>query len=65
MSPIVTMLHFDTPFAFYDFDVSDLANSSLGYVDGNYGSQEFEDEFVHYGKILMTHFADRVSVWFT
>jgi beta-glucosidase/6-phospho-beta-glucosidase/beta-galactosidase len=64
MIPTVTMLHFDTPLQFIT-NVSSITTPKLGYTNGGYGSQEFEDAFVNYGKILLTHFADRVPYWFT
>ena len=41
----------------------------IGYNDAgfqrSYNNVSFEDAFVNYGKILMTHFADRVPIWRT
>ncbi|KAL4874325.1 glycoside hydrolase superfamily [Aspergillus karnatakaensis] len=64
MQPIVTMLHFDSPLYFLkDSNIS--ATPDIGYNNGGYWHPEFVDAFVHYGKILFTHFADRVPVWTT
>jgi beta-glucosidase/6-phospho-beta-glucosidase/beta-galactosidase len=65
MSPIVTMLHFDTPL--YFVRDSDLLTSvpDIGYENGGYWNPEFVDSFVNYGKILFTDFADRVPSWIT
>ncbi|KAF1954570.1 beta-glucosidase-like protein [Byssothecium circinans] len=71
MLPAVTLIHFDAPMLFYN-NITDTANrpgSGLGYLDHGYSrsykNATFEDAFVHYGKVLMTHFGDRVPVWFT
>lgn len=65
MSPIVTMLHFDTPLYFVQ-DIELLtAVPDIGYENGGYWNPEFVDSFVNYGKILFTHFADRVPIWIT
>ncbi|KAL1630984.1 hypothetical protein SLS56_004658 [Neofusicoccum ribis] len=66
MIPTVTLIHFDTPLQFYGNNLSTAAEPPLiGYVNGGYQNETFEDAFVHYGKVVMTHFADRVPVWFT
>jgi Glycosyl hydrolase family 1 len=64
MIPTATMIHFDSPLAFYGnlSTVSDRVR--IGYVNGAYQNETFEDAFVNYGKIVLTHFADRVPVWF-
>lgn len=65
MVPVLTLLHFDTPLQFYG-NLSAIGNRPMiGRVDGAYGNETFEDAFVNYGKILMTHFADRVPIWYT
>ncbi|KAL8383649.1 hypothetical protein RB595_010718 [Gaeumannomyces hyphopodioides] len=64
MVPSVTLLHFDTPLRFYA-NLSSRHRPLIGYNDGAYGHPAFQDAFVHYGKVVMTHFADRVPVWFT
>ncbi|CAG8970729.1 hypothetical protein HYALB_00001511, partial [Hymenoscyphus albidus] len=65
MAPIITLIHLDTPYVFWNFGTVSQEISDLGAGDGKFGSQEFEDAFVNYGKILMTHFADRVPIWMT
>lgn len=65
MVPEVTLLHFDTPLAFYG-NLSTAADSpELGYVNGGYQNETFEDAFVHYAKVAMSHYANRVPTWFT
>lgn len=65
MTPVVTLLHFDTPLQFYA-NISTAADKPfVGYVNGAYQNESFPDAFVNYAKIVMTHFADRVPVWFT
>jgi len=65
MTPTVTMLHFDTPMIFYGSSADTALPTVVGYANGGYQNETFEDAFVNYGKILMTHFADRVPIWFT
>ncbi|KAF3909291.1 Lactase [Dactylellina cionopaga] len=66
MIPTVTMLHFDSPLQFFAANVSAKWNDVLiGYTNGGYQNSTFEDAFVHYGKILLTHYSDRVPIWFT
>lgn len=66
MIPTVTMFHFDTPLQFFGGNNSQAAQRPLiGYVNGGYQNETFEDAFVNYGKILLTHFGDRIPVWFT
>ncbi|KAH7031364.1 beta-glucosidase A [Microdochium trichocladiopsis] len=63
--PVVTLIHFDTPLQFYG-NLSTTSDPPLvGYVNGAYQNETFEDAFVNYGKIVMTHFADRVPIWYT
>ena len=64
MEPHVTLIHFDTPLQFYA-DPYNRPAPRIGYNNGAYGNATFQDAFVHYGKVVMTHFADRVPVWFT
>ncbi|KAL4782335.1 glycoside hydrolase superfamily [Aspergillus varians] len=65
MLPVVTLFHFDTPLYFVkDYDPTS-ALPDLGYGNGGYLHPEFVEAFVNYGKILFTHFADRVPVWTT
>ncbi|KFY10959.1 hypothetical protein V491_07403 [Pseudogymnoascus sp. VKM F-3775] len=66
MIPTVTMFHFDTPLHFFAGNYSQTADDALiGYVNGGYQNETFTDAFVNYGKILLTHYADRVPIWFT
>lgn len=62
--PIVTMLHFDSPWMFVADD-NITARPDIGYNNGGYQNETFVEAFVNYGKILLTHFADRVPVWVT
>lgn len=64
MEPHVTLLHFDTPLQFYA-DPHDRPAPRVGPSNGAYGNATFQDAFVHYGKVVMTHFADRVPVFYT
>lgn len=64
MEPVVTLLHFDSPLYFVR-DVGLDAPPDIGNSNGGYWHPEFVDGFVYYGKILFTHFADRVPVWMT
>lgn len=63
MTPIVTLLHFDTLLQFFA-NLSTVHDDALvGYVNGGYQNSTFEDAFVHYGKVVLTHYADRVPLW--
>jgi beta-glucosidase/6-phospho-beta-glucosidase/beta-galactosidase len=64
LQPIVTLIHYDTPLNFYA-NLSEQYDTRIGYRDGKYGDEEFQAGFLYYGKILMTHFADRVAIWIT
>lgn len=65
MKPAVTLFHFDTPLQFFS-NLSTIADDALiGYVNGGYQNSTFEDAFVNYGKIVLTHFADRVPIFVT
>ncbi|POS77872.1 beta-glucosidase A [Diaporthe helianthi] len=64
MQPLVTLIHFDTPLTFLA-DPSQVGGSLVLGFPGGYDNATFEDAFVHYGKVVMTHYADRVPVWFT
>lgn len=66
MIPVVTLLHFDTPLQFYGSNLTTAADKpEIGYVNGAYQNESFPDAFVHYAKVAMTHYADRVPIWFT
>ena len=66
MVPEVTLLHFDTPLQFYGNNLTEAQKPpEIGYVNGAYQNETFPDAFVNYAQIVMTHFADRVSTWYT
>lgn len=66
MIPVVTLLHFDTPLQFYGSNLSVAADQPLiGYVNGGYQNETFIDAFYNYAQIVMSHYADRVPIWFT
>lgn len=66
MTPEITLLHFDTPLQFFGANLSVAADPpELGYVNGAYQNETFEDAFVNYAKVVMTHYADRVPTFFT
>ncbi|KAI0968517.1 glycoside hydrolase [Xylaria arbuscula] len=64
MQPIVTLLHFDSPWLFVSGD-NFTAKPDIGYVNGGYQNETFVDAFVNYAKIVMAHYGDRVPVWIT
>ncbi|KAL4971533.1 glycoside hydrolase superfamily [Aspergillus desertorum] len=64
MLPVVTMIHFDSPLYFLK-NSSVSATPDVGASNGGYWHPEFVESFVNYGKILFTHYADRVPVWVT
>lgn len=72
MLPAIMLLHTDTPLQFYS-NISDTTiapgTGGIGYVDAgfqnSYKNVSYEDAFVNYGKIVMTHFADRVPIFWT
>ena len=66
VQPIVTLVHFDVPLVVYsNLSASLSARVYYGYVNMGYGEPAFQDAFVNYGKLVMTHFADRVPIWIT
>ena len=66
MIPTVTIIHFETPIQFYGSNLSTAADPpTIGYVNGAYQNETFVDAFVNYAKIVMTHYSDRVPLWFT
>ncbi|VUC35905.1 unnamed protein product [Clonostachys rosea] len=66
MVPEVTLLHFDTPIQFYGDNLTEARkDAEIGYVNGGYQNETFQDAFVNYAKIVMTHYSDRVATWFT
>lgn len=72
MQPAIMLHHNDSPLQFHA-NFSDVfivpGTGGIGYVDAgfqnSYKNVSFEDAFVNYGKIVMTHFADRVPIWWT
>ncbi|KAJ5885487.1 CAZyme family GH1 [Penicillium taxi] len=64
MQPVVTMLHFDSPLVFVASD-NITATPVIGNNNGGYQNETFVDAFANYGKVLLTHFADRVPIWVT
>ena len=68
MQPIVTLHHYDSPLIFYGDNYTQSIRETPLYManwDLAFQNDTFQDAFVNYGKIVMTHFADRVPVWFT
>ncbi|KAF2821974.1 beta-glucosidase-like protein [Ophiobolus disseminans] len=71
MLPAVVLHHSDSPFQFYSniSDVPILPGTGIGYTDSgfqrSYRNVSYEDAFVNYGKVVMTHYADRVPIWWT
>ncbi|UPX20750.1 uncharacterized protein EKO05_0010971 [Ascochyta rabiei] len=72
MLPAIVLHHTDTPLQFYS-NISDIlitpGTGGIGYTDSgfqySYKNVSYEDAFVNYGKIVMTHFADRVPIFWT
>ncbi|KAJ5835358.1 CAZyme family GH1 [Penicillium robsamsonii] len=64
MTPIVTMLHFDSPLMFVASD-NITKRPDIGYNNAGYQNETFVDAFVNYGKVLLSHYADRVPIWVT
>ncbi|CAG7924807.1 unnamed protein product [Penicillium olsonii] len=64
MTPVVTMLHFDSPLLFVAGD-NITRHPDIGYNNAGYQNETFVDAFVNYGKILLSHYADRVPIWVT
>ncbi|KAF2845606.1 glycoside hydrolase family 1 protein [Plenodomus tracheiphilus IPT5] len=72
MLPAIMLHHTDSPLQFYS-NISETivkpGTGAIGYADSgfqrSYKNVSFEDAFVNYAKIVMTHFADRVPIWWT
>lgn len=65
MKPAVTIFHIDTPLQFFS-NLSTIQDDALiEYVNGGYQDSKFEDDFVNYGKIVLSHFADCIPIWVT
>lgn len=68
MLPAIMMQHTDSPLQFFSIisETTVVPGMGLSFLDAgfqlSYQNQTFEDAFVHYGKILMTHFSDRVAI---
>jgi beta-glucosidase/6-phospho-beta-glucosidase/beta-galactosidase len=71
MLPAIMLHHTDTPLQFYGnlSDIDIKPGTGIGYTDSgfqrSYKNVTFEDAFVNYGKIVMTHFAETVPIWWT
>lgn len=71
MLPAVVLHHTDSPLEFYSniSGIPIVSGTGIGYTDSgfqlSYNNVSFQDAFVNYGKIVMTHFADRVPIWWT
>ena len=67
MKPIVTLTHIDSPLAFYSNTSTSYVSrrNEYGFLDYGMQNDMFEDAWVNYGKIVMSHFADRVPIWVT
>ena len=72
MQPAIMLLHTDSPLQFYS-SINDTLitpnTGGIGLVDAgfqnSYKNVSYEDAFVNYGKIVLTHFADRVPIFWT
>jgi beta-glucosidase/6-phospho-beta-glucosidase/beta-galactosidase len=72
MLPAIVLHHSDSPVQFHS-NVSEIGlipwTGGIGYLDSGFGNSyknvSFQDAFVNYGKIVMSHFADRVPIWWT
>ncbi|KAH8883707.1 glycoside hydrolase family 1 protein [Thozetella sp. PMI_491] len=66
MVPVVTLIHFDTPAVYIGGNFTGLLQRTyLGRVNCAYQADGFVEGMVNYGKIVMSHFADRVPIWIT
>lgn len=68
IQPVVTLYHTDTPLALFDGNRSALLferSEFKTYVNGGFQLDNFVEDFAYYGKLVMTHFADRVPMWVT
>ncbi|KAH7091956.1 beta-glucosidase-like protein [Paraphoma chrysanthemicola] len=71
MLPAIVLHHTDSPLQFYTniSDIPIVGGTGIGYTDSgfqlSYNNVSYQDAFVNYGKIVMTHFADRVPIWWT
>jgi len=67
MKPIVTLIHFDTPVVYCGYNLTECLSrrALIGFSSGQYDNATWVEDFVNYGKIIFTHFADRVPVFYT
>lgn len=63
MKPIVTIMHWDTPYAFIRDSV--VTHLDVGYHHGGWENETFYDAYVDYGKLVLALYGDRVSHWVT
>ena len=64
IQPMVTLTHFDSPVQFLGGKVPLATDYPLNFYAG-YANDTFVEAFVNYGKIVMSHFADRVGLFVT
>jgi len=67
MMPIVTLIHFDTPVVYCGYNLTECLSrrALIGFSSGQYDNATWVEDFVNYGKIIFTHFADRVPIFYT
>jgi hypothetical protein len=66
MTPIATLLHFDTPLPIFgNFTQALTERPYFSRANFGWSGPDFEDAFVNYGKIVLAHYADRVPIWIT
>jgi len=67
MKPIVTLIHFDTPVVYCGYNLTECLSrrALIGFSSGQYDNATWVEDFVNYGKIIFTHFADRVPIFYT
>ena len=63
MKPMVTLLHFDSPFEFIRDSV--LQKPEFGYHHAGWDNSTWPKAYVSYGKLVMSLYADRVPLWVT
>lgn len=63
MKPIVTLLHFDSPYEFIKTSV--LQSPEFGYHHAGWDNETWPAAFVSYGKLVMSLYSDRVPIWVT
>lgn len=67
MTPMVTLHHFDSPLMFIGNATNNGTKGTYDLSDRTAGFENstFVDAFVNYGKVVFSHFADRVPIWVT